>query len=759
MFKNEYQGGAFVEIFSAQGKNPGAKWKILGSPSVIWKEFDKEVKSFVFVLEGSSQTNKIQLPKENKQILGLIQRFLVLQIYIPLGQDFSTELLITDLGNIKRRLYLSTVHKELSSTPLHAKIPLFMIKRKIWCNLCIDLVAFTSEIFKGAVFQSLDGIIVSANCKLRKIFTLKSKPQDTADKDAGYGVPFPTDEPTDIIPRSCQLTADVPQVTQLLNMAKLRQTVIKFGGHPLSSAQSDQFLKRGTGSVRNSKNQDVCHIAFGSKVLGPPPLSGRRNNMRISSETIRSIGSKNNRSCQLSTVERCVNSAEMSALLISESEEQGDKENIRQIKLTVPVHANLHIMHPHPPQEPSADKNHNRRRLRLKSTNRERTETPSDEWVFPNNDDHIPHLASSRQSLLGDDSCHTSHLWLETSKESEQDQQAEETWIVPKDVFTFSSRPRSAPHGKTQNMSPEGCPFILDLTEDTSVTQLEDDFYGEDSSEEGNYSVQDSPSPSGLTQLTLENMLGKAARWTSKEYLKSAYTEAEASESQNFLVQQIDRNNFQPSLVPVPCLSPPGRSSELSQNAPGPIIKAKDQVPASVNKASLKEISEEKLRPTPGVAEYDWRNYQPSQMSESELQMLASLRQQQNDDLEDTGASHGLSASQVDNCNVSISTSSDDTTTWNSCLPPPVNQGRHYQKEMNPPSPSNPRDWLNMLSPPIIPPSRQPAEQNQDSSGSLTAQGEEDLSVEEDEEVLTLLYDPCLNCYFDPQTGKYYELV
>ncbi|XP_031326514.1 protein CFAP20DC isoform X4 [Camelus dromedarius] len=678
MFKNEYQGGAFVEIFSAQGKNPGAKWKILGSPSVIWKEFDKEVKSFVFILEGSSQTNKIQLPKENKQILGLIQRFLVLQIYIPVGQDFSTELLITDLRNIKRRLYLSTVHKELSSTPLHAKIPLFMIKRKIWCNLCIDLVAFTSEIFKGAVFQSLDGITVSANCKLRKIFTLKSKPQDTADKD---------DEPSDIIPRSCQLTTDVPQVTQLLNMTKLCQTEIKFGGHPLRSAESDQFINRGTGSVRNSKNQDVCHIAFGSKVLGPPPLSGRRNNMKISSETVRPFGSKNNRSCQQPTVEKCVNSAEMSTLLISESEEQGDKENIRQIKQTIPIHANLHIMHPHPPQEPSADKNNNRRRLRLKSTSRERTETPSgnssgnnrnedkattilttmsqqkaealnpsspvlqspdqaDEWIFPEKDDHIPHLVSSTQSLcLDEDFSHTSHLWLEVSKESERDREAEETQIVPKDIFTFSSRPRSPPHGKTQNLSPEGCPFILDLKEDTSVTrrdtQLEEDFYGSDSSEE----------------------------------------------------------------------------------------------------------------------EYDWRNYQPSQMSESELQMLASLRRQQNEELEDTGASHGLSASQVDNCNVSISTSSDDTTTWNSCLPPPVNQGRHYQKEMNPPSPSNPRDWLNMLSPPIVPPSQQPAEQCEDSSGSLSAQGEEDLSVEEDEEVLTLLYDPCLNCYFDPQTGKYYELV
>lgn len=48
--------------------------------------------------------------------------------------------------------------------------------------------------------------------------------------------------------------------------------------------KTDQFINRGTGSVRNSKNQDVCHIAFGSRVLGPPPLSGRRNNMRISSE-------------------------------------------------------------------------------------------------------------------------------------------------------------------------------------------------------------------------------------------------------------------------------------------------------------------------------------------------------------------------------------------------------------------------------------------------------------------------------------------
>ncbi|XP_031809284.1 uncharacterized protein C3orf67 homolog isoform X2 [Sarcophilus harrisii] len=530
MFKNEYQGGPFVEIFSAQGKNPGAKWKISGSPSVIWKEFDKEVKSFVFVLEGSSQTNKIQLPKENKQILGLIQRFLVLQIYVPLGQDFSTELLITDLGNIKRRLYLSTVHKELSATPLHAKIPLFMIKRKIWCNLCIDLVAFTSDIFKGAVFQSLDGIIVSANCKLRKIFTLKSKPRDTADRDDIYGAPFTTDEPTDIIPRSCQLTTDVPQVTQLLNMTKLRQTEMKFGGQPLTSTEPDQFINRGSGSARNSKNQDVSHIAFGSKVLGPPPPSGRRNSIRTSGEIVKSRSSRN---CQQHTIVKCTNRSEMSSLQLYESEEQGDKENIHLEKQITPINADSHVMHPRPPPEPSADKTNSRRRLRLKSTSRDRTETRSgsssgnshnedmtpaklttvshqrmnsavtlnatshqqlspyqtDEWVFPENyGDHF-HLYSSKQSItLEDDSCDHSHQMPENSKESENSHQGEESQSIPNEIFTFSSRPRSLPHGRCQPAFAEECSLLLDFNENDRGrrrgAQLEDDFCGGDSSEE-----------------------------------------------------------------------------------------------------------------------------------------------------------------------------------------------------------------------------------------------------------------------------------
>ncbi|XP_067397443.1 protein CFAP20DC isoform X2 [Emydura macquarii macquarii] len=747
MFKNEYQGGPFVEIFSAQGKNPGAKWKIFGSPSAIWKEFDKEVKGFVFVLEGSSQTNKIQLPKETRQTLGLIQRFLVLQIYVPLGQDFSTTLLVTDLGNIKRRLYLSTVHKELSVTPLHAKLPLFMIKRKIWCNLCIDLVAFTSEIFKGAVFQSLDGIIISANCKLRKIFTLKSKPQDTAEEDDIFGLPFTADDPTDSIPRTCQLNTDVPQLTQLLNMTKFCQPEIRFGGHPLTSSESDQLINRGQGNTHNNKSQDVSHIAFGSKVLGPPPPSGRRFNTRVSGEITKSLGSRSNRSCQQLTLEKGSESirdtkrSELSPSPFYEAFDQGDKENIHQT-------------------------------AQIKSQN--------DEWVFPEDCSDSSQMDSSGHSVATHNaSCSNLSLPLTTDTENESKQTGEHQ-INHKEIFTFSSRPRSAPHGKSPNMSPEDCLFPLDLNEDRDGVcrgaQMEDDFYGSDSSEEddpnefiqsaSNFNTRHSTSGSSdsavFKEVPLKMMSGSPEYWKYKGYSKHIRMETTSSNPQDSDVKKVEPDDITRSLMPTPSLSPTGSKPEFSKEIQNTPEKTKDtsvsQLRASINKKSLKEISRENSSLTAETPDYDWRNYQPSRLSVSELQMLASMKRQQNEELEDNGVSHGLSASQIDNCNVSISTSSDDTTTWNSCLPPPVNQGHHYQKEMNPLSHSNPREWLNVFSPPIILPSQQLAEHTE-SSASLSIPGEDDFSAEEDEEVLTLLYDPCLSCYFDPETGKYYELA
>ncbi|XP_035808735.1 uncharacterized protein C3orf67 homolog isoform X5 [Amphiprion ocellaris] len=223
MFRNNYQGGAVVEIFSGQGKDPVAKWKLCGGPSAIHKEYNKEVKGFVYCLEGSSQTVKMQIPENGKMSLGLLQRFLVLQVNIPQCSDFSAELVITDSEHLKRRLHLSTVHKELSATPLHAKIPFVGLRRNVWSTLCIDLVSLTGELFKE--FLRLDGISLFATCKVRRIFTMKTEPTGTSDDDMFFGGAGLMD----LIPRSCQYPPDVKQITQVLNMENLRKADMRTG--------------------------------------------------------------------------------------------------------------------------------------------------------------------------------------------------------------------------------------------------------------------------------------------------------------------------------------------------------------------------------------------------------------------------------------------------------------------------------------------------------------------------------------------------
>lgn len=100
-------------------------------------------------------------------------------------------------------------------------------------------------------------------------------------------------------------------------------------------------------------------------------------------------------------------------------------------------------------------------------------------------------------------------------------------------------------------------------------------------------------------------MLGKAAGRTDQGHLKSAYAGPGAPESQNCLAKQIEKKDFETNLMPTPCLSPPGRRSEPCQKTPDPIVKAEDrpghQVPASLKKTSLKEVSGEKLNPVPEV--------------------------------------------------------------------------------------------------------------------------------------------------------------
>ncbi|XP_035488645.1 uncharacterized protein C3orf67 homolog isoform X8 [Scophthalmus maximus] len=271
MFRSNYQGGAVVEVFSGQGSDPVAKWKRCGGPSAIQKEYNKEVKGFVYNLEGSSQTVKMQLPENGKMSLGLLQRFLVLQVDIPHGKDFSVELVITDSEHLKRRLHLSTVHKELTATLLHARIPFVGLRRNIWSTLCIDLVSFTSELFKG--FLTLDGITLFATCKVRRIFTMKTGLAGMSDD-----VMFQSrDGLMDLIPRSCQFPPDVDHIIQMVNMKSLRKTDMDTA--PVDSdTVPDQLDAASSTSYQQTRPQGVLHTASGSKPSVQPPQTGRKSN-------------------------------------------------------------------------------------------------------------------------------------------------------------------------------------------------------------------------------------------------------------------------------------------------------------------------------------------------------------------------------------------------------------------------------------------------------------------------------------------------
>ncbi|KAI4902104.1 hypothetical protein NFI96_013183, partial [Prochilodus magdalenae] len=721
------KGGAIVEIFSAQGKDPVAKWKLSGSQPAISKVFDKEVKGFVYSLEGSSQTHRMQLPKDGKMPLVLIQRFLVLQVNVPLGKDFSTELVVTDQGHLKRRLYLSTVHKEFSATPLHARIPLTGLRRNIWCNLCIDLGSFTAELFRGAAFLSLDGIVISA-CYL-------------------YGI---RNGPKDEIPKSCQFLPDVQHVTLLVNMERLGQVDVR--NTPFSSEPViEQAGTSRTATARGPKTQDSSHIAFGSKVSGRPPLTARKSSSSAS---------------------------------IAEPRARADPS-------TGTLSGRSRNLQPRPPTErASSERVRSRRPQQIHSAGREReTVTWNNEDILylshegeessqkasqhlaqpgcssavqqdPSSNQYVPaiklaHLfccvaetQTSSPLQCRSPSAPRSRLCVldtepQLSVREAEDEDGEE-------FFTFSSCPHSAKRG--QAFTDPFVSLASDLRGDSlqgeaerKEARLEDDFIGSEGEEDERYSpfqrfeAHSSPPLPTPPPVPVQNSTSSPRPCTESTQVQT-FTASPASSH----IASISPWRTEPACTaPTRCLSPcTARQRSRLEWSGAQRTKPDGETGTSISRTSVREILSgdlrlhkvrESLRSTPvGSSRCDLlEGREQEEDEEEELRMLASLRREQEE--EEGGMSDpGLSASQagemlfiewakevstkVDQCNVSLSMSSDDTSTWTQCIPLAAEQGQYYQKEMNPLLQSNPREWMDVLSPPIVHPSQQMTQSRGDHS-------------------------------------------
>ena len=202
----------------------------------------------------------------------------------------------------------------------------------------------------------------------------------------------------------------------------------------------------------------------------------------------------------------------------------------------------------------------------------------------------------------------------------------------------------------------------------------------------------------------------------------------------------------------------------------------------SISRKALREIPKDDARLSLGKSNkaYDFNKYKMVDMSDSfEAKMLQQLKteamEQGEDDDEDLAAKRTSKATdRIKNSEhhyLNNSDSDSDDTSMDTPKHPPTSMAHHYHEEMKLApnklrqdfslSQSNPRDWGNVFSPPIVLPGninqnphKKPVnkpipEVNQVPAGSDT-DGEEELD---------LLYDPCLNCYFDPKNCKYYELV
>lgn len=158
LFDTTYQGGASVDVFSAGGSNPTSNWKVSGA---VQRVYEKSVKGYVFQCEGGPSA-KMQLPKDERRLLGLLQPYLVFQLLVPAGKPFALELSISDTTRARRRLLFSTSFREPSRTPLHSRLPLSALQRDVWLNLTFDLVDLVASNFSGATFARLESLTLSA---------------------------------------------------------------------------------------------------------------------------------------------------------------------------------------------------------------------------------------------------------------------------------------------------------------------------------------------------------------------------------------------------------------------------------------------------------------------------------------------------------------------------------------------------------------------------------------------------------------------
>jgi len=112
----------------------------------------------------------------------------------------------------------SSSSKDIVINPLHSRIPLNNIPQGVWINLSIDVLSFVAECFKNQTFRSIEFISLSADCKIRRIFSMRSS---LPEYDRNLSDEFPL-EYAEILPRTLALPNTVQQENINYNIERVK---------------------------------------------------------------------------------------------------------------------------------------------------------------------------------------------------------------------------------------------------------------------------------------------------------------------------------------------------------------------------------------------------------------------------------------------------------------------------------------------------------------------------------------------------------
>ena len=241
----------------------------------------------------------MQIPINEKTSLNLIHGFITFQIYLNTTKSFTIEIAISDTNNGKKRILLSACSKEFIINQLHCRIPIISIPTNIWINFSIDILSFVSECFKGQSFRAIDSIILSADCKIRRICGMRQL-YTLSEEEFLQG-------DDSILPKGFILPNEIKHININFDMDYIRQTVdiknIKNNNYLTKDKRSypktSQSKREGKISNTVGLNQNQVNenqkVNLGNKIIRKDQKSKSINKQKIKNHLDNELNKNNNK--------------------------------------------------------------------------------------------------------------------------------------------------------------------------------------------------------------------------------------------------------------------------------------------------------------------------------------------------------------------------------------------------------------------------------------------------------------------------------